>query len=290
MPRLVPALELFFPPLSTHPDLPDRVAVALDGAGLAAVHEAGSDAEPLWRVFLTDPAGTSRVAAELQNEFAADGCRVTLVEIEDEDWAARSQANLTHVRVGRLVVAPPWDIPPGLPHDTHLIVIPPSMGFGTGHHETTRLCLRLLQDLDLRGKRLVDVGTGSGVLAIAAVLLGAGSVEGIDYDEDALTSARESVAVNGLSGRIRLRAADIRSDRTAAADVVTANLTGALLVAVAPELASIADAGGSLILSGFQPPEAASVVAAFAPFATVASLIVDGEWHAAHLLRTPPNV
>ena len=290
MPRLVPALELFFPPLSTHPDLPDRVAVALDGAGLAAVHEAGSDAEPLWRVFLTDPAGTSRVAAELQNEFAADGCRVTLVEIEDEDWAARSQANLTHVRVGRLVVAPPWDIPPGLPHDTHLIVIPPSMGFGTGHHETTRLCLRLLQDLDLRGKRLVDVGTGSGVLAIAAVLLGAGSVEGIDYDEDALTSARESVAVNGLSGRIRLRAADIRSDRTAAADVVTANLTGALLVAVAPELASIADAGGSLILSGFQPPEAASVVAAFAPFATVASLIVDGEWHAAHLLRTAPNV
>lgn len=290
MPRLVPALELFFPPLSTHPDLPDRVAVALDGAGLAAVHEAGSDAEPLWRVFLTDPAGTSRVAAQLQDEFAADGCRVTLVEIEDEDWAARSQANLTHVRVGRLVVAPPWDIPPGLPHDTHLIVIPPSMGFGTGHHETTRLCLRLLQDLDLRGKRLVDVGTGSGVLAIAAVLLGAGSVEGIDYDEDALTSARESVAVNGLSGRIRLRAADIRSDRTAAADVVTANLTGALLVAVAPELASIADAGGSLILSGFQPPEAAAVVDAFAPFATVASLIVDGEWHAAHLLRTPPNV
>ena len=290
MPRLVPALELFFPPLSTHPDLPDRVAVALDGAGLAAVHEAGSDAEPLWRVFLTDPAGTSRVAAQLQDEFAADGCRVTLVEIEDEDWAARSQANLTHVRVGRLVVAPPWDIPPGLPHDTHLIVIPPSMGFGTGHHETTRLCLRLLQDLDLRGKRLVDVGTGSGVLAIAAVLLGAGSVEGIDYDEDALTSARESVAVNGLSGRIRLRAADIRSDRTAAADVVTANLTGALLVAVAPELASMADAGGSLILSGFQPPEAASVVDAFAPFASVASLIVDGEWHAAHLLRTPPNV
>ena len=290
MPRLVPALELFFPPLSTHPDLPDRVAVALDGAGLAAVHEAGSDAEPLWRVFLTDPAGTSRVAAQLQDEFAADGCRVTLVEIEDEDWAARSQANLTHVRVGRLVVAPPWDIPPRLPHDTHLIVIPPSMGFGTGHHETTRLCLRLLQDLDLRGKRLVDVGTGSGVLAIAAVLLGAGSVEGIDYDEDALTSARESVAVNGLSGRIRLRAADIRSDRTAAADVVTANLTGALLVAVAPELASMADAGGSLILSGFQPPEAAAVVDAFAPFATVASLIVDGEWHAAHLLRTPPNV
>ena len=286
MARLVPALDLSFPPLSTHPDLPDRVAVALDAVGLAAVHEGGSDAEPVWRVFLTDPQRTADLATQLREEFAADGCRVTVVEIEDVDWAARSQAHLTHVRVGRLVVAPPWDIPPGLPHDTQLIVIPPSMGFGTGHHETTRLCLSLLQDLDLRGKRLVDVGTGSGVLAIAAVLLGAGSVEGIDYDEDALTSARQSVAVNGLNGRIRLRAADIRSDRTAAADVVTANLTGALLVAVAPALASLSD-GGSLILSGFQPPEAASVLDAFAPFASVASLIVDGDWHAAHLLRTP---
>jgi len=290
VPRLVPALELFFPPLSTHPDLTDRVAVALDAAGLAAVHEAGSDAEPLWRVFLADPARTGGVAAQLRDEFAADGCRVEVVEIEDVDWAARSQAHLTHVRVGRLVVAPPWDIPPGLPHDTQLIVIPPSMGFGTGHHETTRLCLALLQDLDLRSKRVVDVGTGSGVLAIAAVLLGAGSVEGIDFDEDALSSARQSVAVNGLDGRIRLRAADIRSDRTAVADVVTANLTGALLVAVAPALASLADGGGSLILSGFQPPEAASVLDAFAPFASVVSLIVDGDWHAAHLLRTPHNV
>ncbi len=287
MPRHVPALELFFPSLSTQPDLPDRVAAALDDAGLAAVHEAGSDAEPLWRVFLTDPSRTTAVAAQLLDEFAADGCRVAVVEIEDVDWAARSQAHLTHVRVGRLVVAPPWDVPQKLSHDTQLIVIPPSMGFGTGHHETTRLCLTLLQDVDLRGKRVVDVGTGSGVLAIAAVLLGAGNVEGIDYDEDALTSAHHSVAVNGLNGRIRLRAADIRTDQTAAADVVTANLTGALLVAVAPALASLADVAGSLILSGFQPPDAASVLDAFAPFASVASLIVDGDWHAAHLIRTP---
>ena len=76
MPRLLPALEIFFPSLSSHPDLPDRVAVALDGAGLAAVHEAGSDAEPLWRVFLTDPARTDRVRAT----FLAVGsraCRTT---------------------------------------------------------------------------------------------------------------------------------------------------------------------------------------------------------------------
>lgn len=285
MTRFVPALELSFPPLSTHPDLTDRVAVVLDDAGLAAVHERGSDVEPLWRVFLADPSQTARVADRLREQFAADGCRVAVVEIEDEDWAARTQAHLRHVAVGRLVVAPPWDIP-SLSADRQLIVIPPSMGFGTGHHETTRLCLRLLQDLDLKRKRVVDVGTGSGVLAIAALLLGAADVEGIDHDEDALTSARQSVAVNGLTGRIRLRAADIRTARMAAADVVTANLTGALLVSVAPALASLADARGSLILSGFQPHEAEAVVEAFSPYASVASLVLDGEWHAAHLLRT----
>jgi ribosomal protein L11 methyltransferase len=287
VPNFVSALDLSFPSLSTHSDLPDRVSAALDDAGLAAVHEGGSDDEPVWRIFLADPAQTDRIAAQLRAHFAADGCRVATVEIEDEDWAARTQAHLTHVRVGQLVVAPPWDIPAGLSHDTQLIVIPPSMGFGTGHHETTRLCLSLLQQLDLRNKRVVDVGTGSGVLAIAAVLRGAGSVEGIDHDEDALISARQSVAVNGLTGRIRLRAADIRTDRTAVADIVTANLTGALLVSVAPALASLTDDGGSLILSGFQPHEAASVVDAFAPFARVESLLLDGEWHAAHLLRTP---
>lgn len=287
MPRLVSALELSFPPIATHPDLTDRVAVALDDAGLAAVHERGPDVEPVWRVFLADPSQTVRVADQLRTRFAPDGCRVAVVEIEDEDWAARTQAHLRHVAVGGLVVAPPWDIPSPLSADRQLIVIPPSMGFGTGHHETTRLCLRVLQDLDLKRKRVVDVGTGSGVLAIAAFLLGATDVEGIDYDEDALTSARQSVAVNGLTGRIRLRAADIRTARMAAADVVTANLTGALLVSVAPALASIVDGGGSLILSGFQPHEAEAVVEAFSPYATVASIVLDGEWHAAHLLRTP---
>jgi ribosomal protein L11 methyltransferase len=286
VPRFVPAIELTFPSLASHPDLPDRVAVLLDGEGLAAVHEGGSDAEPVWRVFLSDPSQTSRVAARLREALAHDGCRVETIEIEDEDWAARTQANLTRVAVGRLVVAPPWDVPGALAHDTQLIVIPPSMGFGTGHHETTRLCLRLLQTLDLARKRVVDVGTGSGVLAIAAVLLGATNVEAIDYDQDALTSARQSVAVNGLNGRIRLRAADIRADQTAAADVVTANLTGALLVSVAPALAALVDVGGSLILSGFQPHEADAVLEAFAPFARVESLVLDGEWHAAHMVRT----
>ena len=85
--------------------------------------------------------------------------------------------------------------------------------------------------LDLEGRRVVDLGTGSGVLAIAAHLLGAREVEGLDVDEDALVSARESLALNGLTGRVALRRADLRTDRIEPADVILASLTGALLVA-----------------------------------------------------------
>ena len=287
MPRPVHALAIHFPPLAPHSDLPDRVAAALDDSGLAAVHEIGADDQPCWRVFLPDPSQLARIAGELNARFVPEGCLVEIVEIEDEDWAARTQAHLTHITIDRLVVAPPWDVPAHMAPDAHLIVIPPSMGFGTGHHETTRLCLRLLQQLDLRQKRLLDVGTGSGVLAIAALLLGAANVEAIDCDEDALASARQSEAVNGLTGRIRFRAGDFRLDQTAAADVVTANLTGGLLTAGAAVIAGLVPEGGACILSGFQRHETPAMLETFAPYARVQQQASEGDWDAVLLLRAP---
>ena len=107
MTRLIPALDLRFPPLAQRPSLPDLVALALDDLSPAAIHETGADDRPTWRVFLTDARQIGKAAARLSAAFGELGLDVALASIEDIDWAARSQAHLTRINVGRVTVAPP---------------------------------------------------------------------------------------------------------------------------------------------------------------------------------------
>src|SRR5689334_12848821 len=191
------------------------------------------------RFFFHDVDDRDRAAAALRAHFP--GLDAHSIDVPDEDWAARSQAALRPVTVGALTIAPPWDVPkvgePG--SGIRTIVIQPSMGFGTGHHATTRLCLGALQKVDLRGRSVIDVGTGSGVLAIAARRLGASGVLAIDDDPDAIAAAATNVKMNHES-RIALEVADFRSAKIGQFDLVVANLTGALLMASADRLESLA--------------------------------------------------
>lgn len=187
-------------------------------------------------------------------------------DVPDEGWAARSQANLPAVRVGRLVVAPPWDVPAAADAaDAIVIEVEPSTGVGTGHHQSTRLCLRALQNLPVAGARVLDIGTGSGVLAVAAVRLGATEALGIDNDPDAIESADDTLRRNGFGGdgpvRIELRGLD--DPTLVPADVVTANLTGALLRQQGARVQQLIAPGGRVVLSGFTEDEARWVRDAF---------------------------
>ena len=250
----------------------DVVQAALVDFDVAAVEESAEGP----RVFFATAQARTAAAAALAQQFPA--LHITAIDVPDEDWAARSQASLKAVQVGHIIVAPPWDVERSASgiEPCALIVIQPSMGFGTGHHATTRLCLSALQQIALRGRSVIDVGTGSGVLAIAASLLGAAAVTGIDDDPDAIQAAQENLTLNP-DARVTLTALDLRSSSLPPADLVLANLTGGLLIAAAPTLATLVLPGGRLILSGFMDHEETDVLGAFRAF-TMAARGQEDEW------------
>ena len=271
---------------------PDLFQAALVDYRIAAIDETTPDR---WRVFFSTSADRGRAAENLTRQFP--DLFIRPLDVPDEDWVAKSQADLRAVRVGNIIVAPPWDIPHTgnlkLDPATELrgtrlerpvvIVIRPSMGFGTGHHATTRLCLAALQRLDTQGQSVLDVGTGSGVLAIAASRLGAAPVVGIDDDQDALHAAEENLSLN-RSADVTLRVVDLRSTGHETFDLVMANLTGALLTEAARRLHDLAAPGGRLILSGLMQHEEAAVLAAYSDLA-ISDRSEEEEWLCVSLQR-----
>ena len=231
----------------------EALHVALAPHNVAAIDEPSEDQ---WRVFFQETPDRDAALARLRERLPE--LRFDPLDIADENWAARSQQALRAVRVGRVIVAPPWDTP-------LTIVIRPSMGFGTGHHATTRLCLAALQQISLDRCTVLDVGCGSAVLAIAASLLGAEDVTGVDDDQDAIQAAWDNLSLNP-SAQVTLLVGDLRSTELVPADIILANLTGGLLMQSAERLRTLTNAHGRLILSGFTTDEERDVLAAFAAF------------------------
>jgi ribosomal protein L11 methyltransferase len=216
-----------------------------------------------WTVCFSDSGERERAAEAIRG--AAPHLSVEQLDLPDEDWAARSQQSLKAVCAGRFIVAPPWDLPTEGAGAT-VIVIEPSMGFGTGHHATTRMCLQLLSDIDVSDLTVLDLGTGSGVLSMAAALGGARRVVGIDVDQDAIDSAETSARLNTLPDSITFEVSDFRHRPPAAADIVLANLTGGMLTSSADAIAELVRPMGRLIVSGFDHTEVDRVAAALASF------------------------
>lgn len=257
-----------YPALEVRTGSSDLLLALVDDFNPTALEERGVSV----RVFFTSTDDRDHAHRALAPQFD-----VAAIDVDDEDWARRSQENLKPITVGGVTVAPPWAASPQSPASSPLvIVILPSMGFGTGHHITTRLCLAALQTIDLKGRTVLDVGTGSGVLAIAADLLGAAQVTGIDFDADAIQSARENLELNPAAVHVTFDTIDLAARPLPPADVVTANLTGALLVRSAATLLGAVRSGGTLILSGIQSHERIEVRAAYAGAANLWERDEDG--------------
>lgn len=242
-------------------DRQDLLLAELDGLRITAVE----DQDDGLRVFFQT--ADDRDAA-LRHLCTISDLAATAAEVPDEDWAARSQALIGPITVGRITITPPWSLTPELLAQSDItIVIQPSMGFGTGHHQSTRLCLRWLQTLALGDATVLDAGTGSGVLAIAAAKLGAARAVGIDVDPDAIESARENVGLNDVGDRVALSEhglSDAASALGPTFDVILANLTGGLLCRDAGAFLRLASPNARLIVSGFERHERAQVSGAFA--------------------------
>jgi ribosomal protein L11 methyltransferase len=245
-----------------------------------------------------DEAAVRAQWAELAPSLAAAGvvpvAAPVVRALADADWRDSYKAHFHAWQFGRLHWVPVWErekfsLPPG----DAVLWLDPGLAFGTGNHETTRLCVERLVGIAERGLRtadlrVVDAGCGSGILALSAALLGFRDVIGFDNDPEAVRVSEENAALNGLTGRVKFFLGDLTSGLAGRqAEVVLANIQADVLMRFARELVGAVAPRGTLILSGILAGENAQVAAAFAAVAPAWSMStrVMGEWSDVVLAR-----
>lgn len=197
-------------------------------------------------------------------------------QIEDKDWEREWMDNFHPMRFGqRLWICPSWrDVPDPTAVN---VLLDPGLAFGTGTHPTTSLCLSWLDGLDLTGKTVIDFGCGSGILAIAALKLGAARAIGIDIDPQAIQASRDNATRNGVADRLELFLPHQQPENLQA-DVVVANILAGPLRELAPLIRILPVSGGALGLSGVLASQAASVCEAYSDDFTLDPVAEKEEW------------
>ncbi|MBA0161073.1 50S ribosomal protein L11 methyltransferase [Pectobacterium versatile] len=222
-------------------------------------------------------ADMNAVIAILEQEpLLGAGFKHKIEQLEDKDWEREWMDNFHPMQFGkRLWICPSWrEIPD--PNAVN-VMLDPGLAFGTGTHPTTALCLQWLDGLDLEGKTIIDFGCGSGILAIAALKLGAARAIGIDIDPQAIQASRDNAQRNGVSERLELY---LPKDQPAdlSADVVVANILAGPLRELAPLISDLPRAGGYLGLSGVLATQAEGVAEAYADKFTLDPVAEREEW------------
>ncbi|HEX6139692.1 MAG TPA: 50S ribosomal protein L11 methyltransferase [Candidatus Limnocylindria bacterium] len=211
---------------------------------------------------------------------------LTVRSVDDSDWTDAWKAGYTPQRIGRLVIVPSWLDEPMAPGEV-AVRMDPGMAFGTGLHPTTRGCLELLQRVGPMPPRVLDVGSGSGILALAAMRLGAGSADALDTDPVAVEATLANAAHNGLADRLTARQGTLPAAPMAEPyPLVLANLVAAVLVKLAAPLAAHVAAGGTLIASGIIAERGDEVLQALTRVRfALGERLDDGEWVSLRMTR-----
>jgi len=272
-----------------HPEQAELLALTLWELGATGIEERDS------KTLNVKDAGTAALTlvASFTNEADAQAAiaaldpelRATLQYVDGDDWKEAYKAYFKPTRIGpHLVVRPSWEAYDAAPADV-VLTLDPGAAFGTGTHESTRLVLETLQAHLRPGMRVLDVGCGSGILAIACLLLGAERARAIDVDEDAIAVAEENAQINAVHERLRADTTPVQAlgERY---PLVLANIESRVLVPLREALAATLEPSGVLILSGLLATEREALLAAYPGFDELETRTL-GEWIALVLRRRP---
>jgi ribosomal protein L11 methyltransferase len=202
------------------------------------------------RAFYPAPYAPSVKQIDDLKSIAGDACHIEVLTVRDEDWADNWKAYYHTTRTGRnLVIKPSWERYE--PQEGDLIIeLDPGMAFGTGTHITTRQCLEILETSLIPGQSVLDIGTGSGILSIAAAKLGAREIKAIDNDPVAVEIARQNVKKNGVEHLVTIEQQDLAEFNDSEVDLIVANLTAPVFRQLIDRIVSLTLSGGMIIAGG----------------------------------------
>ncbi|MDO4441658.1 MAG: 50S ribosomal protein L11 methyltransferase [Moraxella sp.] len=283
----------------------EAVSIILEDAGDEPLFEPMPGEEPLWgdvvitAIFDTNSddrfAGTdfegmaSRIAAEV------GATRFWTTRLDDKDWSREWMVHYRPVKcAGNLWIVPEWLDAPD-PDATNLI-LDPGLAFGTGYHATTRLCLDWLSAQDLQDKVVIDYGCGSGVLGVAALLLGAKQVLAVDIDPQAILATTQNAKLNGVADRLQVflpeEFVEYQKTHQLQADTITANILAKPLIEFAPYFSTLLKDGGNIVLAGLIANQTQSVIDAYTPYFRLVDAFNyenadDHHWHRLSGIKKP---
>jgi len=265
------------------PDAEEPVADVLRRHAHGGVCIEAGEASVVVKGYLPADGDLARRRRALRRQLAALTLPSTLRSrwLSEEDWAHVWKEFFPVLRVSpRLVICPTWRS--YRPRQGEAVIrLDPGMAFGTGQHPTTLMCLRALEEFLRSGMDVLDLGTGSGILALAAAKLGAASVLALDIDPQAAAVARENVRLNRLALVVRVEEGSLDDAPRPAFDLAMANISTAVIVEVAPALAAVLRPGGVLIVAGFSAESAERVSSALTSTGLVVErALTDGDWRA----------